>query len=187
MKSVKTLNALCLFALLVFPLFFSCQEIPDEEESTVWTLVTSGVGWYSEEKWEISEDTIIYSTRYAEDGDFTVGYQGTIVSSVTGSFNAGDTGIITGELTPAGASGYYVICYTAVENAGWGEIGKYNVFRWQTNETDTSAMDFTVGTYVTGTYPDTINQVFDTAAAAESGATNTAGYFAYFSEGAERD
>lgn len=151
----------------------------------VWQLASSGEGWTSIERWTITDDSIHYQS--SSDGDtFTTTYRATIVEYVNGRLNAGDTALIDGRAVTTNP-GFAIIRFTEVNNAGTGEVGKYNVFRWADNNADSALRDFGQG-YVNigGEWPDNINGVFDTAAAAETGATNEAGYFGFASSGASR-
>lgn len=184
MKKAARLSALFLFVLWLLPTLFSCQEITEENiSSETWTLVSSGPGFYNGEKWSITNETITYSSCWVEGGEYTVAYKADIISSAVDAFNALDSTFLNEGVVPTGSHGYMVIQFTEVDNAGWGEVGKYDVFRWQTNSPDPSARDFTVGIKLNGDFE---NQVFDTAEAAETGATNAAGYFDYGSSGANR-
>ena len=123
------------------------------------------------------------SIRYLGDGS-TVSWAAEVVLINDSALNGGDTSV-----TASGAGtvnpGFAVIRYTQVNNAGSGEVGKYNVFRWAESDDTPGALLMTQGSKdadldgdgdpFTGTY---VNVVFDTAAAARAGATNDAGHFA---------
>jgi hypothetical protein len=154
-----------------------------------WTITGSdwdGDGNDNVERWQISESTIVYDSSL--DGTtFTTTYRADIVTYVNGSLNAGDTALTTGRTTTANP-GFAVLRFTEVNNAGTGEVGKYNVFRWADNGSDNTRKDFSQG-YRDATPDDSAdftNAVFDSASAAEAGATTAAGYFAFASTGAER-
>jgi hypothetical protein len=152
--------------------------VNDIEVMGTWLLE----GAFGDEKWIISNSTIEYQSDYGS--GFSTNYKAEIVEFVNGSFNAGDTAIAAGG--PASDDpGYAVIKYTEVANAGWGEDDKYNIFRWCDNADDATNKDFAQGSKDTDPEDDTyINDVFDSASAAKSGATNTAGYFGFASSGA---
>ena len=142
-------------------------------------------GTYGSERWVITDTSITYSSDYGS--GFSTVYSANIVSFSNDGLNAGDITLTTGGDDPFDP-GFAVIQYTYVNNAGTGEAGKYNVFRWADNAADRDTRDFTQGYKdATGSGDtDYTNDVFDTAGAAESGATNAAGYFAYASTGAVR-
>ncbi|MDA3949114.1 MAG: hypothetical protein PF508_07785 [Spirochaeta sp.] len=105
---------------------------------------------------------------------------------MNGRLNAGDTALTNGG-SEAVNPGFAIIQYTEVDGAGTGEVGKYNIFRWAQNSGDTAKRDFIQGYKNVGAvYPNNVNGVFDIPAAAETGATNAAGYFGFASSGAER-
>lgn len=159
-----------------------------------WTITGSdwdGDGNDNVERWQLADNTIVYDSSL--DGTtFTTTYRADIVTFVNGSLNAGDTALTTGRATTTNP-GFAVIRYTEVNNAGTGEVGKYNVFRWADNNDDPTLRDFSQGSKdadldgdgdpFTGTYQ---NVVFDSASDAEAGATNAAGHFGFASSGAAR-
>ena len=117
------------------------------------------------------------SIRYLGDGS-TVSWAAEVVLINDSALNGGDTSV-----TASGAGtvnpGFAVIRYTQVNNAGSGEVGKYNVFRWAESDDTPDALLMTQGYKNVGApFPDNINGVFDTIAAARAGATNDAGHFA---------
>jgi len=148
------------------------------EVKGVWILE----GQSGDEKYIITDSSIVRQSDYTGSG-YSTEYEAEIVKFSNDGLNAGDTSITT----PSGSTqglGYAVIKYTEVNNAGTGEVGKYNVFRWATNQSDSSKRDFTQGSKDTDTSDDDyINDVFDTADAAETGATNDNGYFGFASAG----
>lgn len=188
-----------LLLLLSFVLVFTgCENVSTPEpyvpvmdaievEGT-WVLDSSSDSYDSFEKWVITGDSISYLT--SSDGiTFSTSYSAAIVECRNGVLNGGDTSI-----TPSGSNqglGYAIIQYTEVNNAGTGEVGKFNVFRWASDGTAASLYDFTQGSKdsdldedndpMTGSY---VNLVFDSLIAAKDGATNEAGYFGFVSEDA---
>lgn len=175
MKNINRFRAL-LGALLITLVVISLSSCflfvePDIER---WELE----GSWGTESWEITDTTITYLY------DEVITYKAKIVKEVDDSFNGGDTVIATGYSAPEDDHGYMVIRYTYVNNAGTGEVGKYNIFRWQENATDDDKLDFTQGYKDEDGVAPYINVVFDTAATAESNATIANGYFAYPSAGA---
>ena len=135
------------------------------------------------EQWVITNSSIVYSTDWTGGGLAEV-FAAEIVSYDNDGFNSGDTTLTSTGSAVTGA-GYAVIKYTAVDGAGTGEVGKYNIFRWADNGADSAKMDFIQGYInVGGDYPANVNGVFDTAAEAKSGGTNAAGYFSFASTGA---
>jgi hypothetical protein len=119
-----------------------------EPEGT-WFL-DSAYGDDYDETWVISDSSISYYSGS------TLQWTGTVVSYDNDAFNASETG--------SGNYGYAAICYTYALNTGWGESGKYNIFRWE--DFTGSACDFTVGYKdATGSGDsDYTNDVADTAA-----------------------
>ncbi len=142
-------------------------------------------GTYGTEYWVITDSTIEYSTDYGS-GAATV-FKADIVSYSNSGLNASET-TFSGQSSSTNDPGYAVIQFTEVDSTGTGEVGKYQVFRWVQNATDSLTMDFTQGykdatPADAGTWP---NTVFDTASEAESSVTYADGYFDYSSNGAER-
>ena len=195
MKKFKTLGIG--FLVLALAAFFlgGCSGTSDPSVGDIavegtWTLDTSGASWTSLERWTIDDLSITYESNWGS-GYSTV-YEADIVRYDNAGLNAGDTAVWSGGSTIA--PGYAVIRFTQVDGAGTGEVGKYQVFRWATNESDASLRDFTQGSKdsnldgdndpMTGTY---VNVVFDTADGAEAGATIAGGHFAYGSAGASRE
>jgi len=135
------------------------------------------VGTYGTETWTFDEDSISYDGGYNS-------YEADIIWVVLNAFNSGDTSITTSSSSPSGDYGYVVMQYTEVSDAGTGEVGKYNVFRWQENAGDNSLMDFTQGYKAADeTYA---NDLFDADHEARDEANNDNGYFSYASEGASK-
>ncbi|MDC7245630.1 MAG: hypothetical protein PQJ47_06935 [Sphaerochaetaceae bacterium] len=163
------LAALVVFASTGCSLFLSSTMPPEGSYELV--------GDYGTETWDIDEDTISYDSGYTS-------YEADIISTVVDSFNAGDSTIVSSGSSPSGDYGYMVIQYTTVSDEGTGEVGKYNIFRWQENADDASAMDFTQGYKDADGESPYINALFDTAQDAVDGATNDNGYFSFASEGA---
>ena len=126
-----------------------------------------------DEVYTITANSITY------DDGWGGGYTADIVSHVNGDLNAGDTKITSGASSDAARPGYAVIEYTVVDGPGTGTVGEFNVFRWS-NSSDTDGYYWTMTQGYKnrgGEYPDNENDTFATAAAAETGATNAAGYF----------
>ena len=156
------------------------------EVEGVWILN----GQFGDEKYIITDSTIVRQSDYTGSG-YTTEYEAEIVKFSNDGLNAGDTSITSTGGSTKGL-GYAVIKYTEVDGPATGEVGKYNVFRWATNQSEPSKRDFTQGSKdsdldgdgdpMTGTY---VNLVFDTADAAETGATNANGYFSFASTGFE--
>ncbi len=167
MKQKKIL--LLATAVIFVGLLFGCKtdEDPVIEVKGDWELISA----FTSETWSITESTISY------DGGFGIFYKADIVSFDNETFNAGES--------DASDHGYAVIQYTAVDGAGTGEVGKYNVFRWK--EFDGSTSDFSQGYKNVGDpYPNNVNGVSDSEAEAESDITEANGYFAvaFYSEDA---
>lgn len=136
------------------------------------------------ERWTISGDTITYESDFG--AGFARVYSATVVSYSNNGLNGGDVKISSSAAGEAADPGFAVIEYTEVDGPGTGEVGKFNVFRWADNADDPEKKNFTQG-YKDATPDDSTNfdnALFDTAAAAESGATNENGYFAFASAGA---
>lgn len=153
----------------------------------VWQIVGSdwdGDGNANVERWTITDSSIHYESTL--DGTtYTTTYRADIVEFSNDSLNGGDTALTSGGST-APNPGYAVITYTEVDNAGTGEVGKYNVFRWAQNTTTPSNRDFSQGFKDADGASPYVNDLFDTPEAAKTGATNSAGYFAFASTGAEK-
>lgn len=124
----------------------------------------------------ITGTTITYAGEF-EGSEY--GYSGVIVYIDDSRFNGGDTSI-TPDSDAAVNPGHVAFKYTAVSDPSWGEVGKYNIFRWAdgTNE-DEKVM--TQGGKYEGTFgeDDFRMVVFDSNAEARNGATNEAGFFPY--------
>ncbi|AFG36843.1 hypothetical protein [Spirochaeta africana] len=146
------------------------------------TWVIQNDAW-DDEQWVITPDSITYLS--VGDTETTTTFAADIVTYSNFGLNAGDT-----ELYPGGTDmglGYAVIRFTEVEGPGTGEVGKYQVFRWGTNQDDASTRDFTQGYNNVGDpHPDNVNEVFDTPEAAEAQVSNGNGHFSFASEGAVR-
>lgn len=153
----------------------------DAAGTWTWTSSTSS---YTE-RWTITDSSIHFES--AIDGTtFTTTYRADVVEYVNGRLNADDTELTAGRSTTSNP-GFAIIRYTEVNAAFTGEVGKYNVFRWADNVDDNSLRDLTQG--AKDADPDEnvyVNDVFDSASEAESGATNANGYFALSSNGAVR-
>lgn len=187
-KNKRRARALGVAILLVTVLFFlpvSCDTGNDASTIPVegtWQLETPA--YDSVERWTITASEIHYESSYDAGETFSTTYRVSIVSYSDVGLNGGDTSLTSGG-ADAIDSGYAVIEYTEVNGAGTGEVGKFNVFRWATNASDTGARDFTQGYLATDlAAEDYTNVVFDTADEAESGATNANGYFSFASVGA---
>lgn len=138
----------------------------------------------SAERWTITDSSISYESDYGF--GFSPVYSANIVTHSNTGLNAGETKLTATDTEDALNPGFAVIEYTEVDGPGTGEVGKFNVFRFADNADDPSRKDFTQG-YKDATPDDDTNfdnDVFDTAAAAEAGATNADGYFAFASRGA---
>lgn len=153
---------------------------PIEVEGT-WTWESASSDYT--ERWTITDDSIVKESA-ADGTTFSTIYEANIISYYNGGLNAGDTSLTAGG-DPTIDAGFAVIEYTEVNNAGTGEVGKYNVFRWDENATDSDARDFVTGYKNVGEeFPDNVNGVFDEPNAAHHGATNENGYFQFASRGA---
>lgn len=150
-----------------------------------WALETPDTGFGPfYERWTISDNAVQYETS-SDGSTYTTTYRADIVDYVNGSLNAGDTALTSGRAATSNP-GFAVIQYTEVNGASTGEVGKFNVFRWADNTSESTNRDFTQGFRDADGSSPFINEVFDSAAAAETGATNGAGYFAGSSNGAVR-
>ena len=162
----KTLVVLAILSVCF--LFFGCAPAgvtTGIEVKGTWLHPSS----YGDETWVISENSITYSF-----GGTQV-YSADIDSYSNDSFNASETG--------AGEYGYAVIKYTAVDGAGTGTVGGYNIFRWQNYTGSTSA--FTQGYKNVGSdYPNNVNYTATSSADAISIITAADGYFGGWSTGA---
>ena len=182
MKNIKRFRALlgALLITLVVISLSSCFMFNDPviPVAGTWELVTDGP-WGGTETWVITDSTISYDGGY-------VAYTADVVGIGMNMFNGGDLEIAPSAGTPIHDYGFAIIKYTAVSDEGTGEVGKYNIFRWQDNASNQSKKDFTQGYKdADGTSP-YINNVFDTAAAAQVGATNSENYYYSASEGASK-
>lgn len=182
---LKKLSLFVLIALLGI-LVFSCntggEESPFFPEGT-WQLETitedqnGTVTMYSLEQWEITASEIVYSTSYVQDAEPAESYTADIISWDSG-LNGGET-TFSGNLESAMDTGYAVIEYSSGT-----DTDKFNVFRWGSS---TSGMAFTQGyKAVDLNAGDYTNDLFDSAADAESGVTYAAGYFNFCSNGASK-
>lgn len=167
----------------VFVALVGCTDSESISVAGTW----ESAGTYGTERWVITDTSITYSSDYGS--GFSTVYRADVVDFSNDGLNAGDTALTSSGSTAVNP-GFAVIRYTAVNNPGTGEVGTYNVFRWADNARDGNNRDFTQGYKdadldgdpSTGTYT---NLVFDTASAAESGASVAKGYFSYASTGAE--
>lgn len=190
---------LLLAALLSLGLLSSCDPYGDAIAVEGTWILGNGYDWDNDgnpnaEKWIITNSSVSYASSL-NSIDYSTVYKADIVDYVNGYLNAGDTAITDSNGSQGSSSGlgYAVIRFTEVNGAATGEAGKYQIFRWAANESDPAARDFTQGSKdadldgdgdpMTGTY---VNTVFDSAAEARSGATNTAGHFQGASQGAAR-
>jgi hypothetical protein len=180
MKNINHFRAIfgifMLTTLVVF-LFSSCFLF---EETTIpvagtWELI----GSYGTEEWIINQHTISYDSGYTS-------YTAEILDIGLNMFNAGDTEIVSLGAVPIDDYGFAIIKYTAVSDSGTGEIGRYNIFRWQDNADDPSKKDFTQGYKDADGISPYVNEVFDSARDAQLGATNAQGYFSFTSNGASK-
>lgn len=113
---------------------------------------------------------------YGSDGGNS--YIGWIVYIDDGSLNGDDTSI-TATGSSAVNPGFAVIRYATVSNASWGEVGKYNVFRWADGTASNQRL-MTQG----GKYNEDFTEmtVFDSRQEAINGATNEEGFFGFAGE-----
>ena len=105
-------------------------------------------------------------------------YSARVVYVDDSQLNAGDTSVTaTGDV--AVNAGFAVIQYISVANAGWGEVGKYNVFRWADGTASNQRL-MTQG----GKYNEDFTEitVFDSRQEAIDGATNAEGFFGFAGE-----
>ncbi|NCB03136.1 MAG: hypothetical protein EOM67_13430 [Spirochaetia bacterium] len=179
MKHINRFRA-PLGALLITLVIFTFSSCFLFQEPTIpvvgeWELT----GSFGTETWDITESTISY------DGGWGYGYTADIITIGLNTFNAGDMTITSSGAPPVDDYGYAVIKYTSSSDAGTGEVGKYNIFRWQDNEGDQSKKDFGQG-YKQTSESNYDNLVFNTASQAQTGATNTQGYFSFVSSGASK-
>ena len=136
-----------------------------------------------QEKWIIKGSSIEYLSVPWGGDELATNYKADIVEYFNSGLNVGDTEIYTGGSDKG--LGFAVIKFTEVNGPSTGEVGKHQIFRWATNQEDSSKRDFTQGYKNVGDpYPNNVNEVFDTPEAAKVGATNANGHFAYASEGA---
>jgi len=167
----RKLFVLVMAALVAGFLFSGCAPAglaPDVGIAVEGTWFIDWGGTY-DETWVISDSEITYTSGTAQV------YTADIVSYDNNAFNASETG--------EGNYGYAVIQYTAVDGAGTGAVGGYNIFRWQ-NYTG-SACDFTQGyKNVGGDWPDNENDMADTAAEAINDFTAANSYFGGYSKNA---
>ncbi len=171
------------FLVLPFFALVSCSEPADPiAVDGVWEIV----GTYGSERWTISDSRITYESDWSGSG-FSTTYSAEIVDYSNDGLNAGETLLTAGSTASAANPGFAVMRYTDVDGPGTGEAGKYNIFRWADSPGDAATRDFVQGYKNAGdAWPDNVNGVFDTGAAAEAGATNAAGYFSFASSGAAR-
>ncbi len=183
MKKIIKFLPVLLLVLFVVTAFMGCDLFGADETVDVrgtWELVTTG-DWGSTERWVITNSTIEYLSSYTDAPPATV-YKADIAKFENNGLNGNDIKISS--LGTDTDTGYAVIKFTEVDGAGTGEVGKYQIFRWGTNSTDAANRDFSQGSKDSDPSVAYVNEVFDTAAAAEAGATITAGHFGFASEGA---
>lgn len=122
----------------------------------------------------------ITGTTISYTGEFegtSYGYTGAIVYIDDSRFNGGDTSITDGGDTAVNP-GHFAFQYTSVSDPSWGEVGKYNVFRWADGASENEKVMVQGGKY---NEDFSVMVVFDSNAAARNGATNDAGFFAFAS------
>ena len=183
-RRARTLGVAFLLALTTALLAVSCDTGSDDGATLpvvgTWRLEN---GQYHE-RWTITASEIHYESSSDSGASFSTTYRAAIERYSTSGFNGGDTAI-TANAADAIDPGYAVIRYTEADGLSWGEVDKYNVFRWATNADAASARDFTQGTKDADSDPNVfVNLVFDTADEAEADATNANGHFGYASGGA---
>jgi hypothetical protein len=143
----------------------------------------------SSERWTVTHDEIHYETSFGGLG-YVTSYRADIVDVSNNGLNGGDTTLTGAASHDAVDPGFAVIEYTEAAGPSVGEVGAYNVFRWADNVADPSKKDFTQGSKDADRDGDGdpttnyVNDVFDSPDAAEAGATNAGGYFAFASRGA---
>jgi hypothetical protein len=178
-----------LFPVLIFGFLTGCDMLSgtDTEDDIAvkgtWSLLVTGP-FYSEEVWIITDGSVTYQSRWDAASAFTVNYVADIVSYDNSGLNAGETQMASSPNETAVNPGHAVIRYTQVDNAGWGIVGNYDVFRWCTNSSDSALRDFTQSSMDTDPGPDYVNGGFSTAVEAAANETEAAGYFGYASTGA---
>ena len=141
------------------------------------------VGTYGTEKWIITESSIEYLSDWGS--GFSTNYKADIISFSNNGLNSGDIAISSAGGASTTGLGYAVIQFTEIATTGDGEVGKYQIFRWATNQSDSYNCDFTQGYKDTEDGVPYINTVYNTAAAAIQNVTNANGFFSAASEGAE--
>lgn len=105
-------------------------------------------------------------------------YNARVVYVDDSQLNAGDTSITaTGD--KAINPGFAVIRYISVSDASWGEVGKYNVFRWADGTASNQRLMTQGGKYNENF---TVMTVFDSRQEAIDGATNAEGFFGFAGE-----
>jgi len=170
----KSFILLLLFSLFVFSACFdddSSLLSPELKPEITGTWLLPGFAPY-EEKWVIVDNRITYySGTVATDTWSTTNYIGEIVQFNNIMFNAGES--------ETSDCGYAVIRFIYADNAAWGDVDKYNIFRWK--NLTTSNVSFSQGTKLIGTYPNSTNQIFNSVDDAVNQATDAAGYFGYYS------
>ncbi len=121
----------------------------------------------------ITETTVSYADTYGGS------YSARIVFVDDSRLNGGDTSVTAGG-DDAVNPGHVVIRYTSVSDASWGEVNKYNIFRWA-DGADAHEKVMTQGGKYEGNWgdPDYRMVVFESSTGARIGATNDAGFFAY--------
>jgi hypothetical protein len=109
-------------------------------------------------------------------------YSARVVYVDDSQLNAGDTSV-TANGDTAVNPGFAVIKYLAVSGPSWGEVGKYNVFRWA-DGTSANQRLMTQGGEYTGSFEDETLEmvVFDSIENAKEGATNDEGFFGFAGE-----
>ncbi len=188
MKKFKHLLSVLLLVIFVVSGFMGCDMLGvgggvdvDRSIAVSGTWQISG-GWV--EQWIITDTSIEYNSGASVDA-LSNNYKANIARYSNSDLNGGDTEIVTGGTSDH--VGYAVIQYTEVNGPGTGTVGKYQIFRWGTTAADASQRDFTQGYKNVGAaWPNNVNEVFDSVAAAEAGVTNASGHFGGASSGAQR-
>lgn len=114
--------------------------------------------------------------------DGEVAYRAEFLHLDTGALNGGDSSVAANVVDTVNP-GHAIIRYTEVSDPSWGEVDKYNVFRWS-DGSDAGSRFMTQGGKYEGTFgeDDFRMVVFDSAQEARAGATVAEGFFAFAGE-----
>jgi hypothetical protein len=157
-----------ILVIFIIFLFISCAP---EEEAKI-EVIGDWVETYS--RVVVTETTITNYSRMSEADDWSEAWVASIIEFNNDKFNSDET--------CEGDCGFAVIKYTTASAYQPTSQDKFNILRWKNLSSPT--MEYSEG-YKDSTGPsdtDYTGTYFDTADDAKSGATDTAGFFAAYSE-----